>query len=37
MVMRKPRGRWKDNIKMDLGEMGFGFVWLSIGTGGELL
>jgi hypothetical protein len=39
--MGRPRHRWKDNIKMDLGETGFGDVdWIhltQIGTGGELL
>jgi hypothetical protein len=37
----RPRRRWDDNIKMDLGETGFGdvdgFIWLRIGTGGGLL
>jgi hypothetical protein len=37
----RPRRRWEDNIKMYLGEIGFGDVdwicWLGIGTGGELL
>jgi hypothetical protein len=46
----RPRRRWDDNIKMDLGEIGFGdvdwshlaqdrtgFIWLRIGTGGNLL
>jgi hypothetical protein len=37
----RPRHRWKDNIKMDLKEIGCGDVdWihgLRIGTGGELL
>jgi hypothetical protein len=37
----RPRRRWVDNIKMDLGEVGWGdvdgLVWLRIGTGGELL
>jgi hypothetical protein len=37
----RSRRRWEDNIKMDLGEIGFGmwigFIWLRIGTGGELL
>jgi hypothetical protein len=37
----KPRGRWADNIKMDLVEIGWGGVdwigWLRIGTSGELL
>jgi hypothetical protein len=31
----RPRLRWVDNIKMDLLEIGF--VWLRIGTSGELL
>jgi hypothetical protein len=35
----RPRRRWKDNIKMDLQEVGGGVVetgwsWLRIGTGG---
>jgi hypothetical protein len=37
----RPRRRWKDNIKMDLREVGWGAwtgsIWLRIGTGGELL
>jgi hypothetical protein len=37
----RPRRRREDNIKMDLGEIGFGdvdwIIWLRIGTGGELL
>jgi hypothetical protein len=37
----RPRRIWKDNIKMDLREIGFGvwigFVWLRIETGGWLL
>jgi hypothetical protein len=37
----KPRRRWVDNIRMDLGEVGWSNVdcisWLRIGTGGELL
>jgi hypothetical protein len=34
----KPRWKWVDNIRMDLGEVGWGdVVWLRIGTGGELL
>jgi hypothetical protein len=34
----RPRRRWLDNIRMDLGEVGWGEVdWLRIGTGGELL
>jgi len=32
----RPRGRWKDNIKMDLQDVGVwtGLIWLRIGTGG---
>jgi hypothetical protein len=30
----RPRRKW---IKIDLGEMRWGLVWLRIGTGGELL
>jgi hypothetical protein len=35
----RPRCRWVDNIKMDLGEMVWwvGLVWLRIGISGELL
>jgi hypothetical protein len=37
----RPRHRWEDNIKMDLGKTEFGDVdwkhWLRIGTGGEPL
>jgi hypothetical protein len=37
----RPRHRWMDNIRMDLGEvagvMWTGLAWLRIGTGGELL
>jgi hypothetical protein len=37
----RPRRRRKDNIQMDLGEIGWvmwtGLVWLRIGRGGELL
>jgi hypothetical protein len=36
----RPRRRWVDNIRMDLGEMGWvctELVWFRIGTGGELL
>jgi hypothetical protein len=37
----RPKRRWVDNIRMDLGEVGWdnvtGLVWLSLGTGGELL
>jgi hypothetical protein len=35
------RSRWDNNIKMDLSEirlwLWIGFVWLRLGTGGELL
>jgi hypothetical protein len=37
----RPRRKWEDKIKMGHREMGFGlsigFIWLRIGTGGELL
>jgi hypothetical protein len=37
----RPRCRWMDNIKVDLGEIGWrvltGLIWLRIGTSGELL
>jgi hypothetical protein len=37
----RPRCRWKDNIKMDLRDIGFngatGFSWLRIGSSGGLL
>jgi hypothetical protein len=37
----RPKHRWVDNIKMDLGEIGWGLLtglfWLRIGTSGELL
>jgi hypothetical protein len=37
----RPRRKWVDNIRMDLGEVGrvmwTGLVWLRIGIGGELL
>jgi hypothetical protein len=37
----RPRRRWEDGVKMDLGEIGWGvwsgFTWLRIGTGGGLL
>jgi hypothetical protein len=34
----RPRRRWVDNIRMHLGEVGWGdgLVWFRIGTGGEL-
>jgi hypothetical protein len=41
IVLERPRRIWKDNINMDLREIGFegvrvwtGFTWLRIGTGG---
>jgi hypothetical protein len=37
----RPRRRWENGIRMDLGEIGLGlligFDWLRIGTGDELL
>jgi hypothetical protein len=37
----RPRRKWKDNIKMDLQEVGYGIwtgsSWLRTGTGGGLL
>jgi hypothetical protein len=37
----RPRRRWEDNIKMDIGEIGLmgrtGFGWLRIGHSGGLL
>jgi hypothetical protein len=39
----RPRRRWVNNIKMDLGEIGWdgldwiGLIWLRIGTSGGLL
>jgi hypothetical protein len=38
----RPRRRWVDNIRMDLGEVRYGvmwtgLVWLKVGTDGELL
>jgi hypothetical protein len=37
----RPRRRWKDGIRVDLGQIGWamwsGFAWLRIGTGDELL
>jgi hypothetical protein len=37
----RPRSRWVDIVRMDLGEIGCvmwtGLVWLRIGTSGELL
>jgi hypothetical protein len=39
--LERPRRRWEDGIKMDLGEIGWvvwsGFTWLRIGTTGGLL
>ena len=40
-LLERPRRRWKNNIKMDLYEVGCevwtGLIWLRIGTGGGLL
>ena len=33
----RPRHRWEDNIKMNLQEVGTGWSWLRIGTGGGRL
>jgi hypothetical protein len=35
----RPRRRWADVIRMNLGEIGWGigFYWLRVGTGVELL
>ena len=33
----RQRCRWEDNIKMDLQEVGTGWSWLRIGTGGGRL
>ena len=37
----RPRCRWKDNIKMDLHEVGWGewtgLIWITKGTGGRQL
>jgi hypothetical protein len=39
--LERPRHRWEDGIRMDLGEIGWGvwsgFSWLRIGTVGGLL
>jgi hypothetical protein len=39
--LERPRHRWEDGIKMNLGEIGrgewSGFTWLRIGTIGRLL
>jgi hypothetical protein len=35
-TLGRPKRRWKDNIKMDLKEVGWawiGLIWLRIGTG----
>jgi hypothetical protein len=41
ILVGRPEGRWEDNIKMDLQEVGWGawtgLIWLRIGTGGGLL
>jgi hypothetical protein len=40
-LLGRPRRRWVDNIKIDLGEIGWmvwsGSLWLRIGTSGGLL
>jgi hypothetical protein len=40
-ALERPRRRWEDNIKLDHRKIWFGnvigFIWLGIGTGGELL
>jgi hypothetical protein len=40
-LLRRPRRRWEDNIKMYLQEVGWGawtgLIWLTIGTGDGLL
>jgi hypothetical protein len=39
-ALGRPRRRWVDNVKMDLGQTGvvwIAFAWFRIGTGGELL
>ena len=40
-LLRRPRCRWENNIKMDLqevgGVVGTGWSWLRIGTGGRHL
>ena len=36
-TLGRPRHRWEDNIKMDLQEVGTGWSWLRIGTGGGRL
>jgi hypothetical protein len=39
-AFRRPRRRWEDNIRMDLGEiecMWNGFIWIRIGISGGLL
>jgi hypothetical protein len=36
----RPRRRWEYGIRMDLGEIGLGWIrfdWLTLGTGGGLL
>jgi hypothetical protein len=39
--LERPRRRWEDGVKMDLGEIGWGvwsgFTWLRVGTVGGLL
>jgi hypothetical protein len=42
-LLKRPRRRWVDNIRMDLGKMGWDcvdwirLVWLRIGTSGDIL
>jgi hypothetical protein len=33
----RPKQRWEDNTKMDRREIGWGSIWLRIGTSGGLL
>ena len=33
-LLGRPRHRWEDSIKIDLREVGTGWSWLRIGTGG---
>jgi hypothetical protein len=33
----RPRRRWEDGVRMDLGGVWIGFDWLRTGTGGGLL
>jgi hypothetical protein len=40
-MLRRPKHRWEDNVKIHLEEVGWGartgLMWLKIGTGGGLL